>query len=323
MTSAKRTILLFLVVCSFQSFSFGWGCSGHEIVALIAERQLNANAAQQVQSLLQNSTLYQSGKPRRFCGATELGLMAYYATWADDFRGIQPDTGDWHFWDVPLNSNSTPVITDFCDKGCVVKALQDQIAILKSNAPKPQKAKALAFVIHFMGDLHQPLHIVSNNDRGGNCVPAAFFGKSATISADGKATPNLHGLWDTEIPEKLGRIRKQTRDGDLSDFADTLMGEFEDQVPDWQNEDVDFLAWAMESHEHAVKVSYGKLPHHVTPEDPVNVTTCRDDNNVVQRMADLHESVSKKYMNSAGPVVEEQLAKAGTRLAMVLNSIWK
>jgi S1/P1 Nuclease len=294
-------------------------------VALIAERQLNANAARQVQSLLQNATLYENGKPRRFCSDTQLGLMAKYATWADDFRGEDPTTAGWHFWDIPLNSNSAPTITDFCDQGCVVKALQDQVAVLKSTtASNPQKAKALAFVLHFMGDLHQPLHIVSNNDRGANCIPSAFFGKNPKISNDGKsATPNLHGLWDTEMPERLGGIRKLTRDDDISSFADTLMGDFEEEIPTWKNDTIDFISWARESHDDAVRISYGKLPHHVKPENPVNVSTCLDDNNVMQRMAALHESVSKRYMNSAGPVVEEQLTKAGTRLAMVLNDIWQ
>src|SRR5689334_6967042 len=212
MIAVKRIVLLVVVVCSFQSFSFGWGCSGHEIVALIAERQLSPNALQQVQSLLQNATLYENGKPRRFCRDTQLGLMAKYATWADDFRDLDPTTGDWHFWDIPLNATSAPTLSQFCDHGCVVKALQDQVAVLKSaTASDPQKAKALAFVMHFMGDLHQPLHIISNNDRGGNCIPTAFFGKNPSISSNGKsASPNLHGLWDTEIPEKLGSIRKAT-----------------------------------------------------------------------------------------------------------------
>lgn len=325
MTAAKRIVMLFIVVCSFQSFSFGWGCSGHEIVALIAERQLNTNAAQQVQALLQSATLYENGKPKRFCSDTQLGLMAKYATWADDFRGVDPTTAGWHFWDIPLKSHALPTISDFCDQGCVVKALQDQVAVLKSaTSTGPEKAKALAFVIHFAGDLHQPLHIISNNDRGGNCIPAAFFGKNPKISTDGKsATPNMHALWDTEIPERLGNIRKLTRDDDISNFVDTLMGDFETDIPAWKSEPIDFISWAGESHDDAVRTSYGKLPHHITPEAPVNVSTCLDDNNIMQRMAALHESVSKKYMNYAGPVVEEQLAKAGTRLAMVLNDIWK
>ena len=325
MISVKRSILLFVMVCSLRSFSFAWGCSGHEIVALIAERQLTAKAAQQVQSLLQNAMLYENGKPKRFCHETQLGLMATYATWADDFRELDRTTGDSHFWDIPLNSTAEPTLADFCDQGCVVKALRDQVAVLKSaTATEPQKAKALAFVIHFMGDLHQPLHIISNNDRGGNCIPAAFFGKNPSISADGRsASPNLHGLWDTEIPEKLGNIRTATADDDIRSYVDKLMGDFEGDIPDWKNENIDFISWARESHDFAVKKGYGKLPHHVIPENPVKVNSCLDDNNIMQRMAALHESVSKAYVTAAGPVVEEQLAKAGTRLAAVLNDVWK
>jgi len=323
MNRLAKIVMLFVAVFSFQSLSFGWGCSGHEIVALIADRQLNTHAAQQVQALLKTATLYQNDKPHRFCSQTALGLMETYATWADDFRGIQTSTGDWHFWDIPLNATSPGTITDFCDNGCVVKALEDQIAVLKSStSKKADKVKALAFVIHFMGDLHQPLHIISNNDRGGNCIPVTFFGSKPKISG-ASASPNLHGLWDTDMPEKLGVIRKQTRDGDITSFVDTIMGDFEDQIPDWQSATIDVVAWANESHQQAVSVAYGKLNHHVTPEDPVTVSTCADNNNVIQRMDSLTESISKKYFTAASPVIAEQLAKAGTRLAMVLNDIWK
>jgi len=70
-------------------------------------------------------------------------------------------------------------------------------------------------------------------------------------------------------------------------------------------------------------VAYGKLPHHVKPEQPVVVNTCTDDNNIAQRMLALKESVSVKYSKAANPVIEEQLTKGGTRLAMVLNDISK
>ena len=323
MNRGMKVVLLLWAICSLQSMSFAWGCSGHEVVALIAERQLNAKAAQEVEALLKDSKLYDNNQPRRFCFATGLGSMAFYATWADDFRGLHSETGPWHFWDVPLGSNSVPNPTDFCDQGCVIKAIHDQVAVLKSNAATADKSKALAFVIHFLGDLHQPLHIISNNDRGGNCIPVSFFGKQAHVASSGQATPNLHAVWDTDMLEKVGQIRHSTHDDDLSAFVDTLMGDFEEEIAQWKEADIDVPGWAMESHSQAVRIGYGKLPHRIKPEQPVDVTTCNDDNHIAQRMLALKESVSKKYANAANPVIEEQLAKAGTRLAMVLNDIWK
>ncbi len=323
--------LLSLSIVFLSPLSFAWGCSGHEIVALIAQRQLNDIAAQKVASLLKNPGLYVNNKPTRFCNPktftianpSELGLMAFYATWADDFRQVDKSTAAWHFWDVPLNFTGAANLPQFCDQGCVVKAIQDQIDVLKSNATKKAKAKALAFVIHFVGDLHQPLHIVTNNDRGANCVPVKFFGDEPSVSSGGKsATPNLHGIWDTNIPEKIGHIRGATHDDDLTQFVDTLMSDFDSQFPSWMRETVDLKAWAMESHELAVTKAYGALPNTIAPETPVVVNDCTDADNILQRMLDLNEVVNQPYVNTDTPAVEEQLARAGTRLALILNQIW-
>jgi hypothetical protein len=332
MNRLGKVLLLLVVVLTFKSLSFGWGCSGHEIVALIAQRQLSDVAAQKVLSLLKNPGLYVNKKPFRFCNPqkytltnpSDLGLMAFYATFADDFRDQDASTAPWHFWDVPLNLTTDPALPQFCDKGCVVKAIQDQIDVLKSSsATKRAKSKALALLIHFVGDLHQPLHIADNNDRGGNCVPVKFFGDEPSISANGnKSTPNLHGIWDTDIPEKIGHIRGATHDDDLIQYVDTLMSDFETDMADWKTKPVDVTAWALESHSHAVKEAYGDLSTAIDAEDPVVVDKCTDDDNVLQRMLDLDETVSQKYVDLTKPVIEGQLARAGTRLAVILNQIW-
>jgi nuclease S1 len=217
-----------------------------------------------------------------------------------------------------------PNLPQFCDQGCVVKAIQDQIDVLKStNATKRARSKALALLINFVGDLHQPLHIADNNDRGGNCVPVKFFGDEPAISTDGtKATPNLHVIWDTDMPEKIGHIRRATHDDDLTQYVDTLMSDFETDMATWKTQPVDVRAWALESHSHAVKEAYGDLPTMIDAEDPVAVNVCTDDDDVLQRMLDLDESVNQKYVDQVKPVIEGQLARAGTRLAVILNDIW-
>jgi hypothetical protein len=323
-------ILLSLV--SLSDVSFGWGCSGYEIVALIAQRQLSDVAAQKVLSLLTKPRLYLNNKPSRFCrpknynlsNPSDLGLMAFYATWADDYRDKVPKTGPWHFWDVPLGFSGDPTLPQFCDEGCVAKAVQDQIDVLNSNASKSAKSKALALLIHFVGDLHQPLHIVTNDDRGGNCVPIKFFGTDPAITNAGKkASPNLHGIWDTDIPEKIGHIRGNTHDDDVTQYVDTLMSQFDTDMASWRSQPVDIHAWAVESHGHAVAEAYGALPNAIDVEEPTPVTDCTDDDNILQRMLDLDEAVNQQYVETVKPGIEGQLARAGTRLAVILNQIWQ
>ena len=84
----------------------------------------------------------------------------------------------------------------------MTRAITDQLAILRSADADPQKrADALRFLIHFVGDLHQPLHATTNNDQGGNCVPVAFFDTLPQLRNPQTESyaPNLHGVWDTNI----------------------------------------------------------------------------------------------------------------------------
>ncbi|HWF03048.1 MAG TPA: S1/P1 nuclease [Candidatus Angelobacter sp.] len=318
MRSVSRCFLLFLFLCATSSLSFGWGCSGHQIVALIAQKQLTATARQAVLDLLSGTPIDPTLK--RFCSQTTLGAMADVATWADDFRDKDPSTGDWHFWDIPLNVKKEPGATEFCDHSCVNQAVETQLKVLQSaDAAREDKVKALMFVIHFMGDMHQPLHVVNNNDRGGNCIPASFFELQTKLGDKSSSTPNLHGIWDTSILERIGGIRRESHDADIKHFANLLSTRYAALIAQWKVAPVKIEDWAWESHELADKFAYDKLTAAVTPEDPVAVSTCADDNNIGQRMFDLHESVGKPYVTAVSPVIEKQLAKAGARLADVLN----
>ena len=316
-----RFTLLLLCVVSFQSVGFGWGCSGHQIVALIAERQLNDKAAAQVQALLLNNTTLTLSK---FC-QTSLSPIAKYATWADDFKNTTAGsaTKPWHFLDIPLTAAAPPSPGDFCDQGCVTKAIEDSRKTLKSKtSTKAAKTKALAFLIHFVGDEHQPLHASTNDDRGGNCFPVTYFGKKPKLSTSGTYSPELHGIWDKDILERIGNIKTGTRDDDVTQFVDSLMSDFEEKFPSWSSAPIDVQAWAWESHQLATSESYGKLPVHVDPLQPVPVVQCTDDNNIGQTLLNKNEKISQKYVSAVDDTIKEQLAKGGTRLAMVLNEIW-
>jgi S1/P1 Nuclease len=169
-----------------------------------------------------------------------------------------------------------------------------------------------------VGDLHQPLHTTTNDDRGGNCVPVAFFGREPEETNPNREDyrPNLHGVWDSEIIERLahGRTPQQV--------AEELESRFRVQIPTWASQPVDVTTWAWESHDMAERVVFGDLPVKVAIEKPEPVSTCADDDHIAMRMLRLREQIGENYESAARPAVEEQLAKAGARLAAVLNSVW-
>jgi nuclease S1 len=318
----KRVLLYFLLVSTIVGPAAApsvraWGCKGHQTVALLAEKHLTADAKLMVDALL-------SGNPidpalRRYCGSVGLDAMADASTWADDERSKDPSTGPWHFLDVPLDFTPENKIDQFCGAGgCVTQALTQQIAILKDKTATPaNRATALRFVIHFVGDLHQPLHTTDNDDRGANCVSLKYFRRNPHVK-NNFYTPNLHHVWDTEI------VERQMEGADPEEFATTLESIFADSFAEWQQGGVQVDAWAWEGHQHAVDTVYGALPVRIAAE-PANVTvkTCADDNNIGLRMLHKHVVVGAAYQDVAGQVAEERLAQAGIRLALILNEVAK
>ncbi len=242
------------------------------------------------------------------------------STWADDIRSFRPDTTHWHFIDIPLAAHNAD-LWRFCPPkdGCILTALPAELDILRNPRASPgARAEALRFVIHLAGDIHQPLHAATNDDRAGNCVPVAYFGRVPQLTDPwrGVYAPNLHQVWDVEI------IRRWSQWRSAEQSARELDAQFRSSAAEWLSEPADFAAWAWETHELADYVAYGRLPEPIAIAAPRRVTTCADDNNVSSRMLHLHERLSREYQNAAVPVVKLQLARAGVRLAALLNSIW-
>ncbi len=288
-----------------------WGCRGHEAVAALAEKHLTPQAKQALLALLTANPI--DPQLKRYCGQTGLDAFVDSSTWADDERGREPATAPWHFIDIPLGATQGPA-QNFCGAGgCVLQAITDQLAILKDkNAPGAKRAAALRYIIHFVGDLHQPLHGSTNSDRGGNCVPVKYFTRNPRARSN-SYTPNLHHVWDTEIPES------QMQGADPAEFADTLDAAFEGSLAAWQQSGMQLDAWAWESHDHAAETVYGAFSKPIPVEPDVPVNTCADDNNIGQRMLHKHLVIGQAYRDQAASVVEERLAQAGIRLAMILN----
>jgi nuclease S1 len=301
------------------SASWAWGCKGHQTVALIAEKHMSANAKTLAQDLLQKNP--PDPTLNRYCKDQGPNAMTDAATWADDERSKDKSTGGWHFFDIPRGAAQSSM-NEFCNiqDSCVTQALRDKISILKDPARSaPERADALRYIIHFVGDEHQPLHCTTNNDRGGNCIPVKYFDNDPAASPKDASSfgPNLHGIWDTNIVERDMGSRT------VQQFADDLDAKFQSQITAWQQAPIDIDGWAWESHQVAEDVAYGKLPKKLKIEAPIYpfIASCADDNHVSQRMLKKKIQLAEAYQDAVAPVIEQRLEMAGVRLAMILNQL--
>jgi hypothetical protein len=146
------------------------------------------------------------------------------SVWADDIRRERPDTGPWHFINIPIKVKRG-FIASFCPvNGCVTRRIPELIAVLRSPQSSPEsRVEALKFLVHFIGDMHQPLHVGDRDDRGGNDVNVTFFGGET----------NLHSAWDSAIPTRGGPLQ---RTASPAEFKKHRSGTLEDWV--WQAHDI-------------------------------------------------------------------------------------
>jgi hypothetical protein len=312
------SFLFSLLILLLPAPAHAWGCKGHQVIALLAEKHLNPRALAMVKKILADSPI--DPNLSRYCKEGGTDPMADASTWPDDIRSQRPETAPWHYVDIPLGTTHREV-EKFCDpkEGCVTSAIRDELATLRSTNASPQKkADALRFLIHFVGDLHQPLHAVSNNDLGGNCIPVTFFGEAPRLRNPQLEiySPNLHGVWDTNILERA-------TDGKTVDqVASELDESFHGKITGWEKAKPDVDGWAWESYALAEKMAYGKLPVRVTVETPQPVKSCADDNHVSARRLQFDERLAETYQNGATPIVRKRLAQASSRLALLLNQLW-
>jgi len=310
--------LLISVVVSLPAPARAWGCEGHQVVALLAEKHLTPHALSMAKKILAEGPIDPSLS--RFCKPGATDPLADASTWPDDMRGLRPETAPWHYVDIPLGTTRREV-EKFCDpkEGCVTRAISDQLAVLRSSETDPRKrADALRFLIHFVGDLHQPLHATTNNDQGGNCVPVAFFDALPQLRnpLTESYAPNLHGVWDTNI------LARATEGKTVEQVASDLDQSFRKKIARWEKGSADIDAWAWESYQLAAKMVYGKLPVRIPVEAPQPITSCADDNHISARMLKLNERLTDPYQTMSAPIVQERLGQAGARLALLLNQLW-
>ncbi|MEP6715130.1 MAG: S1/P1 nuclease [Terriglobia bacterium] len=298
----------------FAPAAYGWGCDGHQMVALIARAHLSRKTSAAVDRLLAQYPIDPALK--RYCQDPPADPMADAATWPDDIRTINK-TSSWHFVDIPLPVTTTggsldawcPPVGQSVDgkdrPGCVVNAIAYNLAILRNPGQSgAARADALRYVIHFVGDIHQPLHDSDNNDRGGNCTSMTFF--------DEQRPANLHSIWDTKILERQLAAKKTTR----AAYAHALDVKFAALGRSLRNKKPDPAAWAWEGFALAKATTYGNLKPAIPLESPTSPTDCNAERD---KVAALHIAISDQYFDEAAPKVDQQLVKAGNRLASLLN----
>lgn len=170
---------------------WAWGREGHRLTALVAEQYLTPETKAQITELLHNESL------------------ADVAPWADSYRADHPETAKWHYVDIPsaeakFDRNRDCPVSETDPKSPWRDCVTDRILYFEgrlgdASLSAAERAVALKFVVHLIGDIHQPFHAYAD-DRGGNNIRVTFLGSAVC----GTYACNLHGVWDDSIIEEQG-----------------------------------------------------------------------------------------------------------------------
>jgi hypothetical protein len=208
----KKKICFVLIAIAFVS----WGVTGHRTVGKVAENHLTPAAKAAVQQLLGSETL------------------ADVSTWADEVRSKPEyqETGPWHYINLPmgLSFGEFQQRVEGMSGDNVFSALERlEKQVVDPATPREKKVEALKFIVHFVGDLHQPMHVSRAEDKGGNTVQLNFNGSGT----------NLHAVWDSKLIDRLGLGYEQ-----LAAKVDHATAA---QVSQWQQDPM--IRWMWESYE--------------------------------------------------------------------------
>jgi len=174
----KRILLAFTFLIATSSYAAeDWGPTGHRAVGEIAQSYLSPEVKLIIEDILDGQSL------------------ALVSTFADEIKSDEryKAFSPWHYVNFPFES--TYEKSPKSEKGDIIVAIKKCVDVLKSkDASKDDKAFYLKMLVHFMGDLHQPLHVGLAEDRGGNTFQVQWFDEGV----------NLHWVWDEKIIEKFG-----------------------------------------------------------------------------------------------------------------------
>ncbi|KDQ19757.1 hypothetical protein BOTBODRAFT_152248 [Botryobasidium botryosum FD-172 SS1] len=269
------------IVLPFAGSALAWGALGHRTIGAIAQNYLTPATTQWVTSLLGSATLLD------------------VSTWADDYRSTAAGTfsAPFHYIDAldsPPSTCNVNYSRDCGSTGCIVSAITNYTSRAQSTSlSTAQKTDALKFLVHFLGDITQPLHD-ENIEKGGNGITVLWNGKST----------NLHSVWDTAIPEKYVGGNTATY---ANNWAKEIIaklstgGAYASSLSSW-------ISCTNPSTAQSCAVSWAT---------DGNALICTN----VLKTNPAGQELSGAYYNAAIPEVERQIAKGGVRLAAYLNTI--
>jgi hypothetical protein len=248
--------------------AWAWGDQGHKVICEIAMRLVQPNTRAEIQKLISNDDQFDS-----FSDA---------CTWPDHPRQRASE----HFLNLPRDSAGLSSETCPGVSACVVTAIKKDFEVLSSNsASQAQKLASLKFLGHWVGDIHQPLHVSFEDDRGGN-----------NVLVTGECGSNLHSAWDTCLVLKaVGEDAGEAATELLKSITPAKIESWTHSNPmDWANESFAIAEQAQTKY----CIRQGASCDH--PSGKVKIDAA--------------------YVAANTPIVKEQLQKAGVRLAHLLDT---
>ncbi|MBV8864430.1 MAG: S1/P1 nuclease [Acidobacteriaceae bacterium] len=226
--------------------------------------------------------------------------LAVASTWADETRA-QTKTGEWHYVDLALQDDKSDIPERCQNDNCITARIRlSALQLSKHDSSGPiTDLDALRYLVHLVGDIHQPLHAVSDADLGGNCEH---------VDPPIETARNLHAVWDGAI---VNAVNPSDRDfaADLDRNLHSFSPQLQADLALGNQDD-----WAWESHKLAIKDIYQKLSLPIEP--VIFPKNCQEAPLAVSNLT-LH--LQSSYVDDMKPVVREQLTKGGLRLARLLN----
>ena len=262
----------------------GWGLVGHRIIARLANSQLTDKSTEWIEPLI----------PWHW-----KGNLSAMASWADSilYPNSNPTGYDNWQWTRPLHYINTPDWScdysrerDCVDDICIDGAIRNFTRRLVNELDVHQREEALYFLIHFVGDIHQPLHTGFKNDYGGNSIRVRFMNDTRESK--------LHAIWDTDIIDY--RLKNQFSNDENLYYDHIYRIMVRETSSSHDNDDI--LQWIDENMDFVCKEIYF------------------DDNNQMLNTS-MRFNLSEKYYQRAYPIVEKRLAQGGRRLAALINRL--
>ncbi len=288
----RHRCLAFSISCylALPSPAFSWWETGHQTVARIAAAHLTPAALTRVARILDVPET-----PEAVADA-----LARASTWADETKK-DTQTGEWHYIDLTLQDHKSDIPARCKDDNCAparIRLFAAQLASPPADAHWSQ-LDALRYVVHLVGDVHQPLHTISDADLGGNCE---------TLDPPVENAKNLHALWDGEIVNAISpddKVLASELERDIESSPKLREPALVAGTPD---------DWMWESHLLAEHDIYRRLR---IPVEPIEFPAgCQD---APEAITELRLHIQASYIEDMKPVVRSQLEKAGLRLAHLLN----